>query len=256
MSAYIVSNETISALVRGFEIYNTRLLADDYIQNTSWIIDLNEERQKMGQALLNLNTKSVNYRYNEDEPAPKFEFKDVEVNPCIIYGCIQCYNYQTCELDDYYQSQVYKSLQDLKENMLKRVVEDQYGEYPWGYPEPEPEPELKPEDVKNPYNLEEIKQELESVFDIEFTYSDFAGIKCIKNVKDKCTLNIYISQYAVEPYEWHIAFMWDTRKNGYSGFGRGYTEVKFVIEKMDELGYPRRTPIEENEEIEGQISLF
>ena len=141
MSAYIVSMETISAIVEAFQIYNTKYHAPDYKPQTGWMISLNKERQDIGQSLLNQNYASVNYRYGEDTEPEKFVFVDVKVNPAIIYGCIRNYNYQACETDDYFDSEVYKSLEDLKENMLERIIKNQYGEIPYGYPEPEIEEE-------------------------------------------------------------------------------------------------------------------
>ena len=146
MSAYIVSNETISAIVKGFEIYKTKYHGEGYKPQTGWLIELNKERQAIGQSLLNQNYRSVNYRYNEDTTPERFVFKDVYVTPSIIYGCIHNYEYQACETDDYFLSEVHKSLDELQHNMLERILKIQYGDYPWGYPEPE-EPETKKPDL-------------------------------------------------------------------------------------------------------------
>lgn len=46
------------------------------------------------------------------------------------------YNYQTCEADidgkDYFESNLYQSLCDLKELMLKRYITNDGYEMPWG----------------------------------------------------------------------------------------------------------------------------
>lgn len=66
MSAYIVNNETICALVKGFEMFNAEYRADDYERPIQVIINLNEIRNGIGQSLLNQNYKSVNYRYGKN----------------------------------------------------------------------------------------------------------------------------------------------------------------------------------------------
>ena len=133
MSAYIVNNETICAIVKGFEMFNTEYSAEDYKKPNSVIIDFKEMRNGIGQSLLEQNYKSVNCRYRDNQKTPKFNYKDVEVNEGIILGCINCYEYQACETNDYETSQIHYSLQSLKNAMLDRYVENSGYEVPWGY---------------------------------------------------------------------------------------------------------------------------
>lgn len=132
MSAYIVSENTIHAIVKGFEIYGKGYRAEGYKQPTSFIIDLQEVRNGIGQSLLEQNYKSVNYRYREETEVPKYRYKDIEVDAGIILGCIKCYSYQACETDDFFESGLYSSLQGLKEVMLERFIENAGHEIPWG----------------------------------------------------------------------------------------------------------------------------
>lgn len=133
MSAYIVNNETICALVKGFEMFNAEYRADDYERPIQVIINLNEIRNGIGQSLLNQNYKSVNYRYGKNTKIPTFKYEDVEVNEGIILGCINCYEYQACETDDYFESEIHASMNRLKEAMLERFIERNGYEVPWGY---------------------------------------------------------------------------------------------------------------------------
>ena len=133
MSCYVVDYETISVIVKGFEMYNVEYEADNYVRPIQIIIVLNELRNAIGQSLLDQNYKSVNYRYNEDTQTPKFEYKDLNVNPGMILGCIECYEYQACETDDYFNSAIHWSLVELKEAMLKRYIKNDGCEIPWGY---------------------------------------------------------------------------------------------------------------------------
>lgn len=133
MSAYIVNRETIHAIVKGFELYNADYEADDYREPVQIIINMKEIRDGIGQSLLNQNYKSVNYRYSEDTQTPKYEYEEVKTNEGIILGCIQCYIYQACETDDFFESKIYKSLQSLKEAMLESMINQKGYEIPWGY---------------------------------------------------------------------------------------------------------------------------
>lgn len=137
MSAYIVSDETISAIVKGFEMYDATYNAEGYKKPISIIINVTDLRNSIGQHLLNQNYASVNYRYRESTEPHKFEYVDIpNINPGMILGCIHCYNYQTCEADiegkDYFESDLYYSLNELKEHMLKRYIERDGFDVPWG----------------------------------------------------------------------------------------------------------------------------
>lgn len=137
MSAYIVNDETISAIVKGFEIYGAIYDAEGYRKPNSIIINITDLRNSIGQHLLNQNYASVNWRYREDEEPRKFEYVDIpNINPGMILGCIHCYNYQTCEADiegkDYFESNLYQSLTELEECMLVRYITNDGYEVPWG----------------------------------------------------------------------------------------------------------------------------
>lgn len=130
MSAYVVSHETISVLVKAFEIYGVDYKAEN-INN-----DLNKKK-RIGQSLLDQNYASTNIGYSEKELnsfiTPEFIYKDLDVDAGIIYGCIQCYEYQACETDDYFESKLHFSLMRLKDAMLKRYIRNENLEIPYGY---------------------------------------------------------------------------------------------------------------------------
>lgn len=127
MSAYVVSHETISVLVKGFEIYGVDYKAEN-INN-----DLNKKK-RIGQSLLDQNYASANQLYSENElVTPEFIYKDLDVDAGTIYGCIQCYEYQACETDDYFESKLHFSLMRLKDAMLKRYIRNENLKIPYGY---------------------------------------------------------------------------------------------------------------------------
>ena len=135
MSAYIVSNKTISLIARAFCEYGVNYNADNYEPSTMGTILLNVRQEEIGQSLLDQNYKSVNYRYGEDEETPKFEYEDVDDyirDLGAIIGCINCYNYQACETPYYDSSYIHDSLNDLKEEVYERAIKQLGYEEPWG----------------------------------------------------------------------------------------------------------------------------
>lgn len=137
MSAYIVNDETISAIVKGFEIYGATYNAEGYKKPNSIIINMTDLRNSIGQHLLNQNYASVNCRYREDGEPRKFEYVDIpNINPGMILGCINCYDYQTCEADiegrDYFESDLHYSLKQLEKCMLEHYIMRDGLEIPWG----------------------------------------------------------------------------------------------------------------------------
>ena len=133
MSAFIVNNETISVLVEGFIQYGIDYHANNYKAPKGWIIDLAEVRNAIGQSLLDQNYKSVNYRYNEDVKTPKFEYVPVNIDEGTIYGCIKCYEYQACETNDYFESDIHESFKRLQNEMLERFIKNAGQKMPYGY---------------------------------------------------------------------------------------------------------------------------
>ena len=121
MSAYIVSMNTIHALTKGIYEYEVNLKTD-YKGIGGIIFDVNEMRNAIGQKLLNQNYASVNYRYGEDTAVPEYEYEDIDANVGEIYGCIGEYEYQSCETDDYYESDIHKAFNVLKKKMLERFI--------------------------------------------------------------------------------------------------------------------------------------
>jgi len=116
MSAFIVNNEHIHALVtaakqsRDFRFY--------YKENLYYVNDL-KECDFIGQMLLNENYRSVNFRYSEEIKAPNYEFEySIGFSPIEIIKACHCFNYQSCETDDYYDSLSYKFIKTLIETMI------------------------------------------------------------------------------------------------------------------------------------------
>ena len=133
MSAYIVNDKTVSVIVKAFEIYNITHYSNDCNEF------IEKKRQAIGQRLVDQNYRSVNCRYREYDPPHKFAFTDInlmvngKLDTGLIVGCIDCYNYQACETDDYWQSHIYHSLRWLKDTILNQYIKQDGFEKSWGY---------------------------------------------------------------------------------------------------------------------------
>lgn len=133
MSAYIVNDKTIHAIVKGFRVYGATFAADDYRNAVSVVTSVQAISNAIGQSLLNQNYKSVNCRYRENADTPKYNYADVKINEGILIGCIDCYEYQACETDDYFNSDIHYSLLRLKDRIIERMIKEKGQEMPWGY---------------------------------------------------------------------------------------------------------------------------
>lgn len=142
MSCYVCSDETISVIANAFVNHGVEFKCEGYSPSPMEIIFGNDKRQAIGQQLLNKNYESVNYRYSENTSPHEFDFK--YVNDCIVFGvdddlglvlgCIRNYIYQTCELPDFFESDLYQSLVDLKDKIGECAVKRLGYDIPWGYP--------------------------------------------------------------------------------------------------------------------------
>ena len=105
MSAYVVSDKAISTIVKTLVLTGT-------LQPV--------EAVSFGQMMLNLNTHSVNVRYQESSPAHAFEYSEPELNindpktQIQVIVCIDEYEYQSCEFAEYYETMVHTVLKAIK----------------------------------------------------------------------------------------------------------------------------------------------
>lgn len=128
MSCYVVDKKVIDLMVSWIMNHNIEYKAENYSYNGygGILFDVKEMRNAIGQSLLDANYDSVNYRYDENRKAPTYEYsEDALQESCKngtyqadVYSAIQEYNYQACETENYFESELYHSLQDAKESML------------------------------------------------------------------------------------------------------------------------------------------
>lgn len=139
MSAYVVNDKTINVIASGFVDFNVEYRKKSYaIQQTSLcgvIYDIDKIGQIIATDLLKANYDSVNYRYCENTEPHEIKFEKVSYNLGELLGCIECFNYQACEVENWEDSLIYKDLQCLKNAILENAIKRLGFEIPWGVEE-------------------------------------------------------------------------------------------------------------------------
>jgi hypothetical protein len=144
MSAWIVSDDHITALIAG---YNHYLTGCEKASIASTLTAL-------GSMLLKENCRSVGHRYNEEtDPGwESYEFPAQYVHRAPIKDLatliklLDCYEYQACECDDWEQTEAYKKCQRMRGTFCRYLPG--YEEAPWGLDsidDYKPAPAKKPE---------------------------------------------------------------------------------------------------------------
>ena len=133
MSCYVCDAKTISCIAKAFFEYGV-VYADDngYRSRDEILVVSSEVIQKIGQSLLDCNLKSVNTRYGENN-TQEFKYEEVEIDEGTVWGCIDCYMYQSCEFDGWLESKVYASLMRLQGRITERMFRKLDMKVPWGY---------------------------------------------------------------------------------------------------------------------------
>lgn len=125
MTAYIVDNKCIDILV--FAIVDKYEIDVDVPAAHGIMVNLNQMRDQVGQALVDENYRSVNHRYAEDtiphtyvymEPDHKLDNRD-------ILDAIDEYEYQSCETKEWQATDQYQWLLKIQSAMLKRYVDQE-----------------------------------------------------------------------------------------------------------------------------------
>ena len=124
MSAYIVPFAHINYLAKFAEAF---IQADHGKLSYYW----NGERKNhgdadiIGQILWNENYRSVNYRYKEGSPAPPFQSipNSRKFDPALIFDAINGLSYQSCECDNWEETEAWAILQALRVRACRMVTD-------------------------------------------------------------------------------------------------------------------------------------
>jgi hypothetical protein len=126
MSAFLVHHDHIDALLAGYAKAKTR----SYCERPT-VAHLTE----LGQLLLIENSRSVAWRYNEaiDEDWRNYRFDvTTPVQPMVnILKLCDCLEYQSCERDDYMESDAYKQLNRIRGLLISALPG--YENAPWAF---------------------------------------------------------------------------------------------------------------------------
>lgn len=115
MSVYVVEKSDIALIVE-FAGQNQR----------SGRIGLSE----LGQLLWDENVKSVNYRYNESNQAPRYVHQPVAgIQPMAVLKKIHCLEYQSCEHPEWEKSHAASILKQLERLVIRQLPG--YAEAAW-----------------------------------------------------------------------------------------------------------------------------
>ena len=134
MSAYIVNDDHINVLVSYFVGRNPHdglwLEVNGTYQHLS-----RDSAAEIARILFAQNVRSVDVRYNEENPA-YYTFKYIHQARDVymaseIAGLIDCLEYQSCETNDYYASHAYHILCLMRKALLDELQEE-LPERMWG----------------------------------------------------------------------------------------------------------------------------
>lgn len=131
MSAYIVTDETIHAIVQGLTLgsgVHVYMGGPSYRWTTA-------EADELGQLLVDENYASVNYRYQEDtEPHTyKYQLRIATLAPVALLKQINHYEYQACEHSGWGKSIAKRACEALRDHTIHKLPG--YADAPWGLAE-------------------------------------------------------------------------------------------------------------------------
>lgn len=135
MSAFIVDNDEINYIISYFIDPTHAIDGGAWLKIGDHYEYLNASNSaEVAKILMDENIRSVNSRYRENTPSTyEFEYIPAARKRPVgnIIGALDCLEYQSCETDDYHQSNAWEIMQGLRKHLLKMVAEKE-GTYTWG----------------------------------------------------------------------------------------------------------------------------
>lgn len=121
MSAFIVSDKLLNVILTMAVVKN----ASYYWKPNNMRVDISRKNaSEIGQKLLDENFRSVNYRYRENDKAERFEYRAVrsdDYSAVDVLKAINCLDYQSCETDDWSESEAWAILDGIKDTMIRNL---------------------------------------------------------------------------------------------------------------------------------------
>lgn len=119
MSAYVHNNQHIIAIISGAQYHQLEATS---INGVYCNVGIPEHAQLVANILLGENIRSVNYRYDENEPInPGIDFKQDNraLSPLALLKAINSLDYQSCETPDWRETFACKLLENWSAQLLK-----------------------------------------------------------------------------------------------------------------------------------------
>lgn len=134
MSAFIVKDRTIDVIVGYLNYY---CITDEEIKRLVKLagFELPLDCTRLGVAMLDLNTKAYNFRYNVQEKP--HEYRPVNEMACsdiVAVKQIKCWLYQCSEGEEFEDTKLYQVFSKIGVYLLKKIVRSlpAYEKAPWG----------------------------------------------------------------------------------------------------------------------------
>ena len=124
MSAFICSDYHINSIVSYF-LQSPRQQDQLWAElDGEWQYIKLDNAKLLGEILARENRRSVNARYSENEPCDyQWQYVRREHTLAEIAGALDCLEYQSCECEDYRQSQAYSIICLMRKHLLRQVME-------------------------------------------------------------------------------------------------------------------------------------
>lgn len=137
MSAYVVTDKQISAILQGvygathagFNVWSCMVDSDSY----HFVMGADLSHQQEANLLMSENIRSVNHRYNDNEKLVGKVLLDRDAKPLPVLTVLKLIDnleYQSCECDDWEQTEAYKLLCRYRKILIHKLPG--YDETPWG----------------------------------------------------------------------------------------------------------------------------
>lgn len=126
MSAFLVEDKTINAIIAGITLHRSISHVKEKIESIGYELDTVEGRKKLGWDMFALNIRAVSQRY-VDSPADQFRPLNYTFKPesyySLVFICkaLGCWLYQ-CAEGDCCEKELYKLMQDAKNKIANEIV--------------------------------------------------------------------------------------------------------------------------------------
>lgn len=129
MSAYVLSDEHLDAILTGFKL---NLISDSIsVKGKMILLDSDKALSDVGQILKDENYRSVNARYNEKELSTQYQYKVAnKYSPVELLKLCDCYDYQACKAGDYTETLACEVIDCIRRRLIKLLPG--YDDAMWG----------------------------------------------------------------------------------------------------------------------------